>query len=136
VAQILRSAALYFALVFGVGFVLGPIRVLWAVPRFGERLAELIEAPFMLAAIILVAGWIVGRVAEPTPPGRLLAVGMVALVLLLTMELTLGLFLRDVTFGEYVRSRDPIAGGVYVVLLVLFALMPLLVARGAQRRTH
>jgi hypothetical protein len=37
--------------VFGTGFVLGPIRVLWAVPRLGERVAELMEAPLMLVAI-------------------------------------------------------------------------------------
>jgi hypothetical protein len=35
--QILKAGTLYFALVFGAGFVLGPIRMLWAVPRFGTR---------------------------------------------------------------------------------------------------
>lgn len=43
--QILKAGALYFALAFGAGFVLGTIRVLWAVPRFGERTAELMETP-------------------------------------------------------------------------------------------
>ena len=33
----------YFGLVFGTGFVLGPVRVLWLAPRVGERWAELIE---------------------------------------------------------------------------------------------
>jgi hypothetical protein len=33
--QILKAGVLYFALVFGAGFVLGPIRILWAVPRLG-----------------------------------------------------------------------------------------------------
>lgn len=33
--QILKAAALYFGLVFGTGFVLGTIRVLWVVPRLG-----------------------------------------------------------------------------------------------------
>jgi len=41
--QILKTGILYFAFVFGVGFVLGSIRVLWAVPHFGVRMAELME---------------------------------------------------------------------------------------------
>ena len=45
----------YFGLVFGVGFLLGPIRVLWLEPRFGPIVATACEAPFMLLAI-LVAG--------------------------------------------------------------------------------
>ncbi len=39
--QILKPGVLYFAVVFGVGFVLGPIRILWVVPRLGARMAEL-----------------------------------------------------------------------------------------------
>jgi hypothetical protein len=31
--QILKAGSLYFALVFGAGFVLGPIRMLWVIPR-------------------------------------------------------------------------------------------------------
>jgi malate dehydrogenase len=41
----LKAAVLYFALVFGAGFVLGPIRILWTVPRFGTRMAELMDTP-------------------------------------------------------------------------------------------
>jgi hypothetical protein len=37
--RILKAATVYFALVFGAGFVLGPIRVLFIVPRFGVRMA-------------------------------------------------------------------------------------------------
>jgi hypothetical protein len=41
--QILKAGLLYFALVFGAGFVLGAVRVLWIVSRFGARAAELME---------------------------------------------------------------------------------------------
>ncbi len=51
--RIVKTALLYFALVFGAGFVLGPIRILWVVPRFGTRMAELMEAPIMLVVSIL-----------------------------------------------------------------------------------
>ena len=45
VMSILKAEVLYFALVFGAGFVLGTIRTLWVVPRFGTRMAELMETP-------------------------------------------------------------------------------------------
>jgi len=124
--RILKAGALYFVLVFGVGFVLGPLRVFWAVPRFGERTAELMEAPFMLIAIVLAARWIARRFIQPKSSTKLLAVGLLALALLVATELTMMLSLRGLTIEEYVRSRDPVAGGVYVVLLLLFALMPMM----------
>ncbi len=54
-AQIFKAALLYLFFVFGAGFVLGTIRVLWSVPRFGERNAELLEQPLMLIAVVLAA---------------------------------------------------------------------------------
>ncbi|HJS75344.1 MAG TPA: hypothetical protein VJ921_13725, partial [Vicinamibacteria bacterium] len=124
--RVLKSGLLYFALVFAAGFALGPVRVLWAVPRFGERTAELMEAPLMLAVVALTGRWIARRFEEPKTSARLLAVGLVALAMLLAAELTMVLSLRGLSVSEYVRSRDPVGGAVYVALLLLFALMPLL----------
>ena len=39
--QILKAGGLYFALIFGAGFVPGPIRILWLAPRFGMRIERL-----------------------------------------------------------------------------------------------
>ncbi|HWT82986.1 MAG TPA: hypothetical protein VN648_29745, partial [Candidatus Methylomirabilis sp.] len=97
----LKSGLLYFAFVFGAGFVLGTIRVLWAVPRLGERTAELMETPIMLVVTILAARWVVQRLALPRTPAKRLAVGLVALGLLLVAETTGVLFLRGLTIGEY-----------------------------------
>jgi hypothetical protein len=58
---ILKAGVLYFALVFGAGFVLGAIRTLWIAPRLGTRLAELMETPIMLVITILAARWTVRR---------------------------------------------------------------------------
>lgn len=69
---ILKAGVLYFALVFGAGFVLGTIRTLWIVPRLGMRMAELMETPIMLVITILAARWTVRRLAVPsTLPARL-----------------------------------------------------------------
>ncbi len=124
----LKAAALYFAIVFGAGFVLGTVRVIGIVPRFGPRIAELIEAPLMLMVIILAANWVVRRVSLPaTLPARLGA-GLIALGLLLATEFTVVLKVRHLTISEYFDSRDPLATTVYIALLLVFAVMPFFVA--------
>jgi hypothetical protein len=127
--QTLKPAAVYFALVFGAGFVLGPIRIFWAAPRFGARTAELMETPILLAVIVLAARWVVRRFAVPPGPSRRLAIGGLALAFVLAMELSAVLALQGLTISQYTATRDPVAGTVYLVSLVVFALMPLLVAR-------
>ena len=125
----LRAGAVYFALVFGAGFALGTLRVLLVVPRLGARTAELIEAPFMLAVTFLAARWTLRRLALPPRWTRRLGMGTVALGLLLAAEFTLVVGLRGLSLREYFATLDPVAGTVYYVLLGVFALMPLVVAR-------
>lgn len=126
---ILKSAGLYLVLVFGAGFVLGTIRVLLLVPRFGERLAELMEVPLMMVVIVFAAKWVLQRFAVPPAVAIRLAVGLVALTLIVLLEFTLVLRVRGLTLAEYFRGRDPVSGTVYYLMLVVFALMPVLVAR-------
>jgi hypothetical protein len=127
--QILKFGVLYFALVFGAGFVLGPIRVIWAVPRFGTRMAELMETPIMLVVTMVAARWIIRRLAVPPTPSSRLGIGCVALALILVAEFTLVLWLRGLSISEYLANRDPVSGAVYYLTLGVFAIMPLLVAR-------
>ena len=127
--RILKAGVLYFTLVFGSGFVLGPMRIVWVVPRVGTRLAELMEMPIMLLVIVVAARWVVQRLALPPTPSKRLGVGLVALGLLLVAEFTLVLRLRGLTLDEYLTNRDPVAGTAYVVMLGACALMPLFVAR-------
>ncbi len=127
--QILKAGAAYFALVFGAGFVLGSIRVLWVVPRFGERTAELMETPLMLVVTILAARWITRRLILSTTRSARLGVGFVALGLLLVAEFTVVFWLRGFTIDQYFASREPVAGAAYIVMLGVFAMMPLLMGR-------
>jgi hypothetical protein len=127
--RILKASVLYFAVVFGTGFVLGPIRILWVAPRLGTRVAELLESPIMFVVTILAAKWIVRRLAVPPTPLKRLRMGGIALSLMLTAEFTLVLWLRGLSIREYLAGRDPVAATVYYALLGLFALMPLIVAR-------
>lgn len=127
--RVLRAGLLYFALVFGAGFVLGPIRILYLVPRVGVRGAELMEMPAMVCITWLAARWIVRRLAIPSRVGPRLGMGLAALALLLVAEFTLVLELRGITVAEYLANRDPVSGAAYYAALVLLAAMPLLVER-------
>jgi hypothetical protein len=126
--QILKAGVFYFALVFGAGFVLGAIRIMWVVPRFGIRMAELMEAPIMFVVTILAARWIVRRLAVLPKVSSRLGMGCVGLGLMLVAEFTLVLWLRGLSISEYLASRDPVSGTVYYVMLGVFAIMPLLVS--------
>jgi hypothetical protein len=117
----------YFALVFGVGFLLGIVRVLALVPRLGERWAELAEMPLMLVAIIVSARFVVRRFSA-TDRASYLVSGGIALLLLVVVELSVVLAMRGMSIGQYVAERDPIAGSVYVAMLVVFAVMPWLLS--------
>lgn len=127
--QVLKAGVLYFAVVFGAGFVLGPIRILWVGPRLGTRAAELLEAPIMFVITTVAARWIVRRFAVPATPSSRIGVGGIALSLMLTAEFSLVLWLRGLSIRAYLAGRDPVAGTVYYLMLGVFAVMPLLVAR-------
>jgi Ca2+-transporting ATPase len=128
VMQLVKAGVLYFALVFGAGLVLGPIRELWAVPRFGQRIAELIEAPLMLIAVVFAARWTVRRFRVSLETTTSLGIGLTALGFLLAAELLVVLGLRSLSVAEYIKSRDPVSGIVYLLMLGVFALMPWLVS--------
>jgi len=87
------------------------------------------EAPIMFVVIIISARWIVRRLAVPYTLSIRLGMGCVALGLLLVIKFTLVLWLRGLSISDYLASRDPVSGTVYYVMLGVFAIMPLLVAR-------
>jgi len=122
-------AASYFLLVFVAGFVLGMVRVPFLVPWIGTRTAELLEMPLMLVAIVWSARFVVRRFSISPGVGPRVAVGIVALALLVAAELVTAYGLQGLEPSDYIASRDPISGAVYVAMLVIFALMPALVLR-------
>lgn len=124
----LRAGLAYFAATFGVGFVLGMVRVPVLVPRLGERMAELVESPVMLVAMVWIARWVVRRFEVPPAFGARAAVGGIALGLMLAAEALVVLAVRREGLGEHAAGRDPVAGGVYLGLLLLFGALPWLLA--------
>lgn len=130
-SRVLRASLVYFALTFGAGFALGPLRIFFLVPRVGARTAELIEMPLMIGISWLAARWVTGKLSVPPGRGPRLGMGMLAGALLLLAEFTLVLQLRGVTFEEYFATRDPVSGAAYYAAVLLVVLMPLLVNRSA-----
>jgi hypothetical protein len=85
------------------------------------------EAPIMFVVIVLSARWVARRLVVPPSFAARLPVGLVGLGLLLVAEFAVVLCLRGITIAEYFASRDSVAGAVYLVMLIVFALMPFLV---------
>ena len=127
--RILKAGVLYFSLVFAAGFLLGSIRVPLLEPRLGARAAELLELPVMLLAIVAAARWVLRRLAVPASAAARLAMGGVALALMLAAEFGLVLNLRGMSIEQYLATRDPVSGTAYYLSLCVFALIPLAMRR-------
>jgi hypothetical protein len=123
-----RAGVAYFGLVFAAGFLLGTVRVTLLVPRLGERWAELSEMPIMALAIYLAATRVVRRYALPPAGSSRLVAGAVALLLLVIAELALAVVLQGRALTEYLASRDPVSGTVYLAMLVVFGAAPWLLS--------
>jgi hypothetical protein len=132
----LRAGLVYSALVFGAAFLLGCVRVPFVAPRLGDRWAELVEMPAMAAVILCSARLVEHRFLLSPDVAPRLAVGLLALTSLVATELALVHPLRHQSVGEYVAQKDPVAGTSHIAMLVLYALMPLLLARYGGRRAE
>lgn len=130
--QVLQAAALYFLLVFCAGFALGTVRVLLLVPLLGERTAELLEMPLMLGVIVAAARWTVRQRLADHRLASALSVGFIAMGLVLSADLVVGMCLRGMSAVEVFFDRDLVSGAAYYASLLLFAVMPAILARRRQ----
>ena len=123
----LKAGLTYFLLVFALGWVLGPTRELWAVPRFGRVAALLIEAIIMLIAMIVAARWVIRRFSVPQTFGATMSMGLVALGILLPAEIAGALWVRGLSLDEYLASFVTAPGVISLIMFLLFAAMPSLI---------
>lgn len=124
--RIVAAALCYFLIVFGVGFALGPARVFWLEPRLGETTATVCEAPFLAVAMVLASRWLPVKLKLPMSGGSLAAMGLGALVLQQLADFAVASFLRGISPQQQIARLARPAGLVYLVLLIMFAAMPLL----------
>lgn len=120
-----KAGAAYFALTFAVGFLVGPVRELVLKPKIGSTAALLVEAPVMLAAMLYLAGRIVNWLAVPPRVADRIAMGLIALALLLVAEAALSFLMRGMTPAEWLVHFASVEGGISIALYAVFALTPL-----------
>jgi hypothetical protein len=127
--RVAAAAAFYFAIVFGVGFLLGPIRVLWLEAHVGPVIATLCEAPFLLAAMVIASLWVPGVVRLQRTPIPLILMGAGALVLQQSADVIVGVALRGLSPPDQLAQFATPQGLIYAALLAAFLAMPLLINR-------
>jgi hypothetical protein len=124
----LLAGAVYFALVFALGFLLGTVRTLFVqdAPSGGRLLGVVIELPIMLAASWFLCRHVVARLrVAPTMPSRAV-MGGVAFALLLLAELLVGALLFGRTPAEHVALYREASYALGLAAQIGFALMPVL----------
>jgi hypothetical protein len=129
-----KAGVIYFVLVFAIGWVLGPIRELWAVPHFGRMAATLLEAVIMLVAMIVAARWVTRRFDVPRTLPATISVGLIAIGLLFPAEIAGVLWVRGLSLQDYMAGFATGPGIISLVMFLLFAAMPTLVRPSTRGR--
>ena len=129
----LKAGVIYFLLVFVVGWILGPIRELWAGPRFGRMTAILLEGVIMLVAMAVSARWVIRRFHVRPTFGSTISMGLVALGILVPAELAGVAWVRDLSLPGYLASFMTGPGLVSLFMFLLFAAMPTIVTRAGSK---
>lgn len=127
-AASLRAGVAYFALVFAIGLVLGTIRVMVVIPRFGETNAVLLELPVMLAFSWIACVWLVRRFTVPPGVGQRLAMGGIAFAMLMLGEFGVSIFGFGRTLAGHLATYQEAAAQLGLAAQIGFALFPLLLA--------
>jgi hypothetical protein len=130
----LKAGAGYFAAVFGLGFVLGTVRVLLVAPAVGVLPATLIELPIMLLASWRICAWSVRRFKVPSELRARVAMGALAFTLLIAAETALGVWGFGLTLQQLLtgyRDAGPLLG---LAAQIAWAVFPLIQARLTSTR--
>ena len=130
----LRAGLAYFGIVFAIGFLLGAIRVTVLVPLVGELLAVLLEIPIVLTSAWLICRWLVRWLNVPPSIGSRLAMGGLALVLLLVAEVVLSTLVFGNSMQEHFRSYLSFAHALGLAGQCAFGMFPFIQAIGRSSR--
>jgi hypothetical protein len=116
-------------LMFAVGWIVGPIRELWAVPHFGRVEATVVEAIIMLIAMVVAARWAIRRFEVPHTFASTLSMGLISIGLLFPAEIAGIVWVRRLSVQEYAASLVTIPGIISLRLLLFFTAIPIVVGR-------
>ncbi len=121
-----RAGGIYFALLFGLGFILGSLRQALMAAGSGRDALVALEIPAMLAYGWWAAGWCVRRYGLPPALSARLLMGLTMLLLLRLAEAGVGLLLMDMTPTEQAARLWTMRGALEMLPQVLTALFPAL----------
>lgn len=133
--RVLAAAAAYFLIVFAAGFLLGTLRTWVVAPRLGEICAVIAEIPLMLAIAWLACGWVLGKIHVRSANLDRIAVGAIALGLLLLAETLVSVALGGATLQEHLRSYAHAAPLIGLAAQLLYACFPLIRTAAARERS-
>lgn len=129
----IRAGALYFAIVFAAGFVLGALRVTVLMPLIGELPAVALELPIILFISWIVCRRLVAQFSVPAMASQRAAMGALAFVLLMLAELGLSVLVFDRSGAEYLAHLQTAPGLLGLAGQIVFAFIPLGLLRHQQR---
>ena len=124
--QIAKAGFFYFLMVFAVGFLLGTIRVIYLIPRFGPVPAVLIELPILLAISWSACGIVLRHIEVPPQFGERLAMGTVAFVILMLAEVIFATLEFGQAIPDYLAQYSTAHGALGLAGQVVFAFFPVL----------
>jgi hypothetical protein len=130
--MILRAGIIYGLIIFGLGFLLGTLRVLLIAPQLGEAMAVIVELPIMLLACWLAAGWTVRRYRPATRDAALL-IGVVGFAVLMLGELAVALTLFGLTPAGWIASFGMPTAQLGLIAQLIAVAFPLIHARRLPR---
>lgn len=123
----LQAALTYFGICFLIGCLLGPIRQLFLVPALDYDRALAIEMILMLLISAAAARGAIRRVSTRLNIGDRLAVGAIALILLILAEEALAQLVSGESILDIWAAQSEQSIVVTAMIMLLFAAMPALV---------
>ena len=124
IARAFKAGAVYFLLLYVVGFILGATRELLLAPRLGVAVASALEAIPMFAAIFHFAPLIARRFGIPPKSGGRIMMGLAGLTLLIGAEIAMTRAMRSLSPEQWLAHFASFEGVIYALLLACFAAMP------------
>ncbi len=132
--MIIAAGVAYFAITFGIGFLLGTFRVLVLVPGLGDIAATALELPFMIAFSWIISQWLIIRFSVPAKLSARLIMGGVAFVLLVSAELALSALMFDRSLTQHLDQYRSLSAILGILGQVAFAAFPAIQLRAYKQQ--
>jgi hypothetical protein len=125
-----RAGAVWFAIML-IAILNGAARDVLLVPRLGDLVARALSG-FTLATLIVVVTWLSIRWIHPASLSDAWRIGVMWLAMTLTFEFVAGHYLFHTEWSTLLADYNPLAGRLWILVLVTTAIAPALVFRAGE----